>query len=106
MVYGSGPVEGQLATDHVALKDTTASTNKQTLILMLQVGFPNFVEDAFDGIMGLGVPSASETNTPSLLSDFGAESFGICFGPMDGDKARLDIGRKIETANEWSRIPL
>jgi len=95
--FGQGDVTSTINYDRVQLGDLAAP--KQSILLMKDNQLRNFLDAAYDAVMGMGREklARSYSSDLSLLASLGASVTGICVGQHDQEPGRLQIGTEIPT---------
>lgn len=107
-LYGQGKVVSEAVYDRVQVGELVAE--QQSVLLMQQNELRDYSDAAYDGVMGLGVPSVARSQDPtdlSLMSNLNVSTVSLCFGQLDGDKGRIELGaRPANDTIEFVELPL
>jgi len=105
--YGQGEVRAELAYDRTQFGSLVAE--QQSLLLMQDNQLKDYGDAAYDGVMGLGVPSRPrpDDSDAAISASLGASTIGICFGQQDGEPGRVDLGMLPEGERpDFVQLPL
>ena len=107
-MYGQGRVVSEAIYERVQVGSLVAE--QQSVLLMQQNELRDYTEAAYDGVMGLGVPSVARSQDPddlSMMSNLNCSTVSLCFGQRDGEKGRIDLGpRPADDTLEFVELPL
>ena len=117
LTYGQGKVAGLMGRDRIGVplhpwsgqpEDEVAfESGRVSMLEMTHETLRGWSEASYDGIMGMGKNSNTDTNTKSFLSEANITSFDLCLGEFDetatGKGGRLELNGRI-SSGEYRKL--